>query len=1082
MSTIDPVSEVDIDKVLSTIREIESSGDYGAKAKTSSASGAYQFIDDTWQRFTKKYGVGTEYPTAREAPSDVQDQVARLKVQEILSQSGGDVNKVPLIWYTGNSEGRMTKAQLAANKGLSAERYQQKWLRAFNKREDQPVVQEPVAVDQGPRPASPRMARAAQARTQVAAMDMPANYKAALAASYLGDTEEGIVADKALEMLEELQSDSGGGAGAFQKKMMSILAPREQGSNAFALMQKGQEEEPKQERRRVVPRMPTAAPQMFANGGMVARAISANRPRLTKTDYDWLKGTQAEFESYNTEVDKYLAAIDAYNAKVDAYNAAQGVGVDDPGEFTTPDPTPPSRTVEEAEARQKEAQDRAKRFFMARNTAYENIMDPGKYNLSGMSFSFADGGSVSKSGVNRLKQARAVPAMPRFQDGGEVEQMTVGTLPQDQTPAGEALSNVRRDLVRGAQYLPYDLLGAPVDIINLGLTPFGLGSERPVGGAEWLIDKSARAGIADRPTDSAAELATRVGMGFVNPATVAKYAPRGIEALRRADEIVREQYATGRIPAPGMATKQSTVDTSVLLPKENKPFIGQVERMAADLPGPVTKEQFLNQVKKQGRNYEINRLEQALENLPGNAKLTPQEIIDRLAPTSPSRFTMEIVPPGTKHLYDTMDNPFPSIKPGAVNLLLDMPPEQKQMADMIEKSERLVDDLSRFNLLRPVTDTQRMPEIDFLRNPPISMVQKIEPMIPAIQELGDITGKDVTKIIRSMQSIAERGDDLNAINVQRAKLAYPALTAKWDTYANMPKEQLPAQLKDNWGYLDTDKLVASIYDDAIQGIRSSIKNASFFKADDFTDELQALDSLEAWNNQFKLGKATYSQTKAEAEAAERVLTSRLDMFTEPLKSQADRLGNNVDNLRKEIPMAYYEGTHRAIVTKNPISFSRFVEFTPNKADELGISMPDQDRGVMMYLELQSDRQKALRLAKDVEEAFPGMGQLPQVTQQLMLKNAIYGGIQMDKGLVLFPGSDSAQKQLYEKLGPNLKQVVKDLGPGFKASEFKFKNEKGEMATRWGVYIDQDAAQRVKTQGMRFAKGGMVDKPLYDRAA
>jgi hypothetical protein len=111
-----------------------------------------------------------------------------------------------------------------------------------------------------------------------------------------------------------------------------------------------------------------------------------------------------------------------------------------------------------------------------------------------------------------------------------------------------------------------------------------------------------------------------------------------------------------------------------------------------------------------------------------------------------------------------------------------------------------------------------------------------------------------------------------------------------------------------------------------------------------------------------------------------------------------------------------------------------------------------------------------------------MSKLPQVTQQLMLKNAIYGGIQMDKGLVLFPGTDSAQKQLYEKLGPNLKQVIKDLGPGFKASEFKFKNEKGEMATRWGVYIDQDAAQRVKAQGMRFAKGGMVDKPLYDRAA
>jgi muramidase (phage lysozyme) len=582
---------------------------------------------------------------------------------------------------------------------------------------------------------------------------------------------------------------------------------------------------------------------------------------------------------------------------------------------------------------------------------------------------FADGGSVSKSGVNRLKQARAVPAMARFQDGGEVEQMTVGTLPEDQVPAGEALANIRRDLVRGAQYLPYDLLGAPVDIINLGLTPFGLGSEKPVGGAEWLIDKSRKAGIADEPTYSAPEMVSRVGMGFVNPATVAKYAPQGIAALRRTGEKLELPGIAQTAPV-GAINPRSGVDTSVLLPKENKPFIGQVERMAADLPGPVTKEQFLNQVKKQGRNYEINRLEQALENLPGNAKLTPQEIIDRLAPTSPSRFTMEIIPPGTKRMYDTSDNPFESIKPGAVNLLLDIPPQQKQVADIAERGERLVDDLSRYSLLRPVTDMQRMPETDFLRNPPISMAQKIEPMIPAVQELGDITGKDVTKIIRSMQSIAERGDDLNAINMQRAKLAYPALTAKWDTYANMPKEQLPAQLKDNWGYLDTDKLVASIYDDAIEGIRSSIKNASFFKADDFADELQALESFAAWNNQFKLNKATFQQITAEANTAERILTDRLDMFTEPLKSQADRLGNNVYELVKELPTAHYRGTHEAVVNKNPISFSRFVEFTPNKADELGISMPDQDRGVIMYLELQSDRQKALRLGDNVEEAFP----------------------------------------------------------------------------------------------------------------
>jgi muramidase (phage lysozyme) len=69
-----------------------------------------------------------------------------------------------------------------------------------------------------------------------------------------------------------------------------------------------------------------------------------------------------------------------------------------------------------------------------RRRALEIAADPDRYGLSGLGgFGFADGGSVSKSGVNRLKQARAVPAMPRFQDGGEVdlaEQMTVGTIPR----------------------------------------------------------------------------------------------------------------------------------------------------------------------------------------------------------------------------------------------------------------------------------------------------------------------------------------------------------------------------------------------------------------------------------------------------------------------------------------------------------------------------------------------------------------------------------------------------------------------------------------------------------------------------
>lgn len=123
----------DVDRILATIRQRESSGDYKAEAKGSSASGAYQFIDSTWQSLTKKYNIGTEFKRAMDAPNAVQDQVASAYVQDILKQSGGDVSKVPLAWYTGNIQGKMSQSALAANRGLTPQMYQQKWMEDFSK-------------------------------------------------------------------------------------------------------------------------------------------------------------------------------------------------------------------------------------------------------------------------------------------------------------------------------------------------------------------------------------------------------------------------------------------------------------------------------------------------------------------------------------------------------------------------------------------------------------------------------------------------------------------------------------------------------------------------------------------------------------------------------------------------------------------------------------------------------------------------------------------------------------------------------------------------------------------------------------
>jgi hypothetical protein len=135
----------DVDRILATIRKRESGGNYSAQAKGSSASGAYQFIDSTWQSMTKKFGMGTEFASAKMAPKEIQDAVAKAYVQDILKRAGGDVSKVPLEWYTGNLQGTMSPAALQANRGLTAEMYQSKWMSEF---QNQPGSTSQAAAEQ----------------------------------------------------------------------------------------------------------------------------------------------------------------------------------------------------------------------------------------------------------------------------------------------------------------------------------------------------------------------------------------------------------------------------------------------------------------------------------------------------------------------------------------------------------------------------------------------------------------------------------------------------------------------------------------------------------------------------------------------------------------------------------------------------------------------------------------------------------------------------------------------------------------------------------------------------------------------
>ena len=189
----------------------------------------------------------------------------------------------------------------------------------------------------------------------------------------------------------------------------------------------------------------------------------------------------------------------------------------------------------------------------------------------------------------------------------------------------------------------------------------------------------------------------------------------------------------------------------------------------------------------------------------------------------------------------------------------------------------------------------------------------------------------------------------------------------------------------------------------------------------------------------------------------------------------------------------YEGNpgHTGIVSQNPISFSRFVEVHPFDMDNPPKNMGEG--GGLLVTELQSDRRGAIKRGERVEEPYPGFTKDPNTLRELMMKTAVAGAAQLNKKLVLFPSSDSMQPQLYgtwadkemTKYYPSImkevsQKVAKDLGEGYEAREFTTTNGAGDTVIRWGIVLP-DNVSKLPQKAIPFSKGGLVDKPLYDRA-
>jgi hypothetical protein len=763
----------------------------------------------------------------------------------------------------------------------------------------------------------------------------------------------------------------------------------------------------------------------------------------------------------------------------------------------------------------------------------------------------------------------------KFADGGEAKS----------EPEKGSAKAMLKEVGRSTQYLPADIAGSPVDLINLGLqgvdalTGSKLAQKMPVGGSEWLIDKANKYGLMDKPTGSLTETLTRIGTSVISPGAAVKSAAvaggkaagKAAGASRQAlDEIYELSGNTQAKKAAATAAEETPVapvtvpkaapapvaeptpapksqsrsmldeidpeiqklineprakgfegpqrpKRTLTTPTPDRPFVSPLDKFFEKGDKPVTVEQLTNQLAKGSRDYEMSRVNQLLEGKSPKDKIRPSDLLRQLEETSPSRFRVEIKEPDPKNMerfHASMENPFPSKPMGTVNLLEDTTPQEKL-------AESYLGDLNYKQLYRYKSSDVYTPlqEKD-------TAAKQLEAFFGSPMAK-NIVGNDLTRSFkRDVPEIRRLSSKIAEIRGDMSDISYPSLASKYgynyfDESYKLQQEvyKKHPEIKNIQDVGERVKKLSEIVDPMVKSKAERAILAGLDKKYG-TNLLAHRESLgDDWDKLSGYEKSKITE-RMMGDLVGNDLTKSIKRFDELEKPYRGAVAKALSE--NEI----YKGQHASIAKEKPISFSRFQDVTlPTKED------------VMVIPELQSDRfqdilQKGTKggsLSKDLEEvaqleqnldsltrkAFnatddstrkqlqlegtkieqrmanlrerisegtyntpeftPGIERMPQVMQQIMVKNAVNAGIQRGKNGVLFPGSDSSQAQLYEKLPNNIRAVLKDLGPGFEMRKVPLEYENGTTIERYGIFWKDDAAKRISTEGIRFKKGGMVDK-------
>lgn len=182
--------------------------------------------------------------------------------------------------------------------------------------------------------------------------------------------------------------------------------------------------------------------------------------------------------------------------------------------------------------------------------------------------------------------------------------------------------------LQGVSETPYNVVGAPVDLMTMAMRPFGYNVQTPVGGSDWIKQKMLEQGIRQAPpTNPAARAiygAAELGSSAVNPAAPVRAAARTAEKTGEAARMLAQDFQqyNRQLSVPGASY--------AVKPRGGTFAMGHAE--------------------KEGEIKPISNLQETLDKY-------RNEAINKNAPDAVLRFIEEKAPKYFTTVYGTADDP-----------------------------------------------------------------------------------------------------------------------------------------------------------------------------------------------------------------------------------------------------------------------------------------------------------------------------------------------------------------------------------------------------------------------------------------